>query len=148
MNNLFCYFRNIRRPVYFIFIFITLFSFTPSKGQKKVSPKENTAKKSNKRVIYGEASFYANKFNGRQTANGEIFSQSKMTCACNMLPFGTWIKVTNVRNGKSVVVRVTDRLHQKMRRVVDLSSSAAKKIGLKSGVARVKVEVIGKKKPV
>ena len=147
MNNLFFCFSKITRPVYFTLLFITLFFFTPSKGQKKVSHKENVVKKSNKRVIYGEASFYANKFNGRKTANGEIFSQSKMTCACNMLPFGTWIKVINVRNGKSVVVKVTDRLHQKMRRVVDLSSSAAKKIGLKSGVARVKVEVIGKKKP-
>jgi len=130
-----------------IFFCIAFFSFTSTTAQKKVSSKESVVKTSNKKVIYGEASFYANKFNGRRTANGEIFSQSKMTCACNMLPFGTWIKVTNVRNGKSVVVKVNDRLHKKMRRVVDLSSSAAKKIGLKSGVARVKVEVIGKKRP-
>lgn len=147
MNNLFFSLKNMVNPFKLIFVCFALFTFTSAIGQKKVSQKENNDKISNKRVIYGEASFYANKFNGRQTANGEIFSQSKMTCACNMLPFGTWIKVTNVRNGKSVVVRVTDRLHQKMRRVVDLSSSAAKKIGLKSGVTRVKVEVIGKKKP-
>lgn len=100
------------------------------------------------RVLYGEASFYANKFNGRQTANGEIFSQNKLTCACNVLPFGTWIKVTNIRNNKSIVVKVNDRLHPKMKRLVDLSKAAATKLGYTShGVARVKVEVMGKNKP-
>ncbi|MEP7108428.1 MAG: septal ring lytic transglycosylase RlpA family protein, partial [Ferruginibacter sp.] len=94
------------------------------------------------------ASFYADRFNGRLTASGEIFSQRKLTCACNMLPFGTWIKVTNVRNGNSVVVKVNDRLHTKMRRIADLSRAAAKKLGYTaSGLVRVKVEVIGKKKP-
>lgn len=100
------------------------------------------------RVLYGEASFYANKFNGRQTANGEIFNQNKLTCACNVLPFGTFIKVTNIRNGKSIIVKVNDRLHPKMRRIVDLSKAAAIKLGYTShGVARVKVEVIEKNKP-
>jgi len=98
------------------------------------------------KVLYGTASFYANKFEGRQTANGEIFSQQKMTAACNMLPLGTWIKVTNLKNGRSVVVKVNDRLHYKMKRVVDLSKVAARQIGHKDGLTRVKVEVIEKKK--
>jgi rare lipoprotein A len=106
------------------------------------------AQKSSKKVLYGQASFYHNKFNGRQTASGEIFSQDKMTCACNALPFGTWIKVTNLRNNKAVVVKVNDRLHPKMKRVTDLSRSAAKKLGyIGHGLARVKVEVLGKNKP-
>jgi rare lipoprotein A len=106
------------------------------------------AKSASSRVLYGQASFYANKFNGRRTASGEIFSQNKFTCACNVLPLGTWIKVTNIRNGKSVVVKVNDRLHPKMRRIVDLSKVAAVKLGyVGHGVARVKVEVIGKTKP-
>ena len=110
--------------------------------------KVKSVKQSNKRVIYGLASFYHNKFNGRQTANGEIFSQSKLTCACNMLPFGTWIRIWNVRNGKSVVVKVNDRLHPRMRRIADLSTAAAKKLGYTaSGIVRVKVEVLGKRKP-
>jgi rare lipoprotein A len=101
-----------------------------------------------KKILYGEASFYANKFNGRQTASGEIFNQKKMTCACNALPFGTWIRITNLRNGKTVVVKVNDRLHPRIKRVADLSYSAAKKIGYTGhGVARVKVEVLGKTKP-
>jgi rare lipoprotein A len=104
-----------------------------------------TAKKGVSKVLYGTSSFYSNKFNGRKTANGEIYSQAKFTCACNVLPLGTWIKVTNMRNGKSVIVRVNDRLHPKMRRLVDLTRAAAQKLNfISSGLTRVKVEVLGK----
>lgn len=105
-------------------------------------------KGSKPKILYGTASYYSNSFNGKQTANGEIYSHKKMTAACNVLPLGTWIKVTNLRNGKSVVVKTNDRLHPKMKRVVDLSREAAEKLGyVKSGLTRVRVEVIGKKKP-
>ena len=105
-------------------------------------------KNSKPKVLYGTASYYSNSFNGKQTANGEIYSHKKMTAACNVLPLGTWIKVTNLRNGKSVVVKTNDRLHSKMKRVVDLSREAADKLGyVKSGLTRVRVEVIDKKKP-
>ena len=105
-------------------------------------------KNSKPKILYGTASYYSNSFNGKQTANGEIYSHKKMTAACNVLPLGTWIKVTNLRNGKSVVVKTNDRLHAKMKRVVDLSREAAEKLGyVKSGLTRVRVEVIGKKKP-
>lgn len=100
------------------------------------------------KILYGTASFYSNSFNGKKTANGEIYSHKKMTAACNVLPLGTWIKVTNLRNGKSVVVKTNDRLHTRMKRVVDLSREAADKLGyVKSGLTRVRVEVLGKKKP-
>jgi rare lipoprotein A len=100
------------------------------------------------KILYGTASFYSNSFNGKKTANGEIYSHKKMTAACNVLPLGTWIKVTNLRNGKSVVVKTNDRLHSKMKRVIDLSREAADKLDyVKSGLTRVRVEVIGKKKP-
>ena len=100
------------------------------------------------KILYGTASFYSNSFNGKKTANGEIYSHKKMTAACNVLPLGTWIRVTNLRNGKSVVVKTNDRLHSKMKRVVDLSREAAEKLGyVKSGLTKVRVEVIGKKKP-
>ena len=108
--------------------------------EKEVKPKKIT------RVFYGQASFYANKFNGRKTASGEIFDQKKLTCACNVLPLGTWIKVTNLRNGRSVIVKVNDRIHPKMKRIVDLSRSAAQKLGyVSSGLTRVKVELVDKK---
>ena len=100
------------------------------------------------KILYGTASFYSNSFNGKKTANGEIYSQKKMTAACNVLPLGTWIKVTNLRNGRSVLVKTNDRLHSRMKRVVDLSRSAAEKLNyVKSGLTRVKVEVLGKGKP-
>jgi rare lipoprotein A len=105
-------------------------------------------KKATPKILYGTASFYADKFNGRKTANDEIFSQKKMTAACNVLPMGTWIKVTNLRNKKWVIVKTNDRLHPRMKRIVDLSRIAAQKLGyIGNGLARVRVEVLGKKKP-
>ncbi len=123
--------------------FLLLTEMYAQAGDASVKKKKSTPK-----VIYGTASYYHDKFNGRMTANGEIFSQKKMTAACNMLPLGTWIKVTNLRNGKSVVVKTNDRLHPRMKRVVDLSRTAARKLGYTGhGLARVRVEVLGKKKP-
>jgi rare lipoprotein A len=99
-------------------------------------------------VQYGTASYYGGKFNGRKTSTGELFDEKKMTCAHNTLPLNTWIRVTNLRNNKSVVVRVNDRLHPKNKRLVDLSKAAAAKLGyIGRGLTRVKVEVLGKKPP-
>ena len=109
---------------------------------------DTTETKEKPKILYGTASFYSNSFNGKKTANGEIFSQQKLTAACNVLPLGTWVKVTNLRNGKTVTVKINDRLHPKMTRVVDLSRTAADKLNyIKSGLTRVKVEVLGKDKP-
>ena len=91
----------------------------------------------------GYASYYSNKFIGKKTANGEIFSQEKLTCAHNTLPMGTLIKVTNLNNDKSVVVRVNDRMHKRNPRLVDLSRAAAKTLDFNgNGVIRVRVEVL------
>jgi|LauGreDrversion4_2_1035121.scaffolds.fasta_scaffold290861_1 rare lipoprotein A len=91
----------------------------------------------------GYASFYSNKFIGKKTASGEIFSQDKLTCAHNTLPMGTLLKVTNLKNDKSVTVRVNDRLHHRNPRLVDLSKAAAKKLDFKDGgVIKVRVEVL------
>jgi rare lipoprotein A len=108
-----------------------------------------TRKKQTARIQYGTASYYADKFEGRLTASGEKFSQKRMTAAHNGLPMGTWIKVTNMRNKKVVVVKVNDRLHHRNTRLVDLSSAAAAKLGYKArGLTKVKIEVLGKAKPV
>lgn len=97
---------------------------------------------------YGTASYYADKFNGRKTATGDIYSHSKLTAACNVLPLGTWIRITNIRNSKSVIVQVNDRLHPKNKRIVDLSRIAAEKLGyIGRGLTQVKLEVLGKRKP-
>jgi peptidoglycan lytic transglycosylase len=99
-------------------------------------------------IKYGIASFYANKFNGRQTANGEIYSSAKYTAACNVLPLGTWIKVTNLRNNKTVIVKINDRMHPKNKRLVDLSKIAAQSLAFSArGLTRVKVEVLANFRP-
>ncbi len=97
----------------------------------------------NKPVQYGVASFYSNKFNGHRMANGRTFDNKKMTAANNSLPLGTYVKVTNRSNGKWTIVTITDRLHYKNKRLVDLSQTAAKRLGFrKRGLAKVKMEVI------
>ncbi len=96
-----------------------------------------------RKTLTGIASYYGNKFQGRKTASGEIFSQKKLTAACNKLPLGTRIRVTNLSNGRSVVVKVNDRLHPRMKRLVDLSRIAAEKLDfIRKGITRVKVEVL------
>ncbi|WP_312819070.1 septal ring lytic transglycosylase RlpA family protein [Kaistella carnis] len=75
------------------------------------------------------ASFYHDKFNGRKTASGEIFSNSKMTAANRTLPFGTKVKVTNLRSGKSVIVEINDRGPFHSSRALDLTKAAYKAIG-------------------
>ena len=94
-------------------------------------------------VQTGVASYYHSRFNGRPTASGEIYDQTKMTAAHNRLPMGTRIKVTNLRNKRSVIVRVNDRLHHRNSRLVDLSKAAAATLGyVGRGLAKVRVEVL------
>jgi rare lipoprotein A len=91
----------------------------------------------------GEASYYAMKYQGRQTASGELFDQKKMTAAHKRLPFGSKVKVTNVNNGKSVVVRINDRGPFVSGRIIDLSKSAFQRIGNTNlGVIDVEIEVL------
>ena len=91
----------------------------------------------------GVASYYHSKFQGRITASGELYDEDKMTAAHNRLPMGTRIKVTNLRNMRSIIVRVNDRLHHRNKRLVDLSRAAATKLGyIGRGITRVKVEVL------
>jgi len=131
-----------------VFIATVVFILPAAFGQLADTAKPKVHASAPKRIIYGMASFYASKFNGRKTASGEIFNQKKMTCACNILPLGTWIRVTNLRNGRTVVVKTNDRLHPKMKRVIDLTRAAATSLGyIAWGLTRVKVEVLGKTAP-
>jgi rare lipoprotein A len=102
-----------------------------------------TPKKTVVSVTEGKASFYADQFHGRRTANGETFNMDKLTAAHPFLPFGTRVRVTNLRNGKDVIVRINDRGPFVKGRIIDLSISAAKVIGIiKSGTGRVKLEAL------
>jgi rare lipoprotein A len=96
----------------------------------------------------GKVAHYGAKFNGRKTASGEIFNVNAMTMAHKTLPFGTRVKVTNLANKKSVVVRVNDRGPTTPDRVGDLTTGAARKIGMtKAGVVDARLEVVGQAKP-
>ena len=92
----------------------------------------------------GLASYYGRAHDGRHTASGEVFDMHAMTAAHRTLPFGTRVRVTNLSNGRRVVVRINDRGPHKKKRIIDLSYGAAREIGLVgAGVGQVRVEVVG-----
>jgi rare lipoprotein A len=91
----------------------------------------------------GNASYYGAGFQGKRTASGERFNMHALTAAHNSLPFGTKVRVTNLSNGKSVIVRINDRGPSKGNRIIDLSYEAARRIGMvREGVVRVSLEVV------
>jgi rare lipoprotein A len=92
----------------------------------------------------GEASWYGPGFAGNRTANGEIYDPRTITAAHRSLPFGTHVRVTNLRNGRTVVVRINDRGPFVAGRVIDLSEAAAERIGMRAaGLAPVTLEIVG-----
>lgn len=93
----------------------------------------------------GVASYYGRKFHGRRTANGERFDMNAMTAAHKTLPFGTQVRVTNPRNGRSVTVRINDRGPFIRGRTIDLSRAAAERLGMIStGHAQVELDVLAR----
>jgi rare lipoprotein A len=95
------------------------------------------------KVIQGQASWYGPGFYGNRTASGEVLRRGTLTAAHRTLPFGTKVRVTNLRNGRSTVVRINDRGPFHGNRVIDLAHGAASEVGLTaSGVAQVKLEVL------
>ena len=95
------------------------------------------------KTMEGVASYYAEDFNGKKTANGETYDMYKMTAAHRTLPFNTKVRVTNLDNKRSIVVRINDRGPFKLERIIDLSLAAATQLGMKgTGTANVKLEVI------
>ena len=125
------------------------------KSSKMVVKKKKTTSEKDKSVVEtssavstmattGVASYYHNKFNGRKTASGEVFSNNKLTAAHRTYPFGTYLKVTNVANGKSVVVKVNDRGPFTKGKDLDLSRKAFMQItdNPNKGNLQVLIEVI------
>lgn len=96
----------------------------------------------------GRASWYGKLFQGHQTASGEDFDMNQMTCAHRSLPMGSLVKVTNLRNNKSVIVRVNDRGPVPHNRVIDLSFAAAKLLGFGGrGTAPVRIDLVASSNP-
>ncbi len=91
----------------------------------------------------GMASYYGDELAGNRTASGERFNPSQMTAAHRSLPFGSMVRVTNISNGDSVIVRINDRGPFSHGRVIDVSHAAAREIGMhRSGTARVKLALL------
>ena len=90
---------------------------------------------------FGHASWYGKYFQGRQTASGEVYNMYDLTCAHRSLPLGSLVKVTNLRNHKTVIVRVNDRGPVPDDRIVDLSYAAASFLGV-SGISKVRLELL------
>ncbi|MBR5675380.1 MAG: septal ring lytic transglycosylase RlpA family protein [Neisseriaceae bacterium] len=112
------------------------------------SPNYANAKNNSPMVQEGTASWYGGKFHGRKTASGERFNTYDLTAAHRTLPMNTLVKVTNLSNGKSVVVRINDRGPYAGKRVIDLSYSAANELGfVKRGVTKVRLERIPRAEP-
>lgn len=123
-------------------------AFFATMAQKKMDSVALNKKRNVPATQFGVASFYADKFEGRPTCTDEIFTQKKLTAACNTLPLNCWIKVTNLTNNKSVLVRVNDRMHPANPRLIDMSKSAAVALGYTGhGLTKVKIQYMGKKKP-
>jgi|SRR5699024_2760085 len=114
---------------YLLLIFLSIFTL----AHTSCAPKKS--------IESGEASYYHNKYRGRKTSSGEKFRQYKRTAAHKNLPFGTKVKVINLKNGKKTRVRINDRGPFIEGRIIDLSRKSARKIDmLKDGVAPVRLE--------
>ncbi len=113
----------------FCFSFLSIGQTVELLSEENLPAEEENVTVTKSKALYGTASYYADKFEGRKTATGAIYSHNKLTAACNVLPLRTWIRVTNLRNKKSVVVQVNDRLHPKNKRIVDMSRMAASQLG-------------------
>jgi rare lipoprotein A len=118
---------------------ITASASDPSVSTKGMDQSPTQQVKPRRWYQIGTASWYGRYFQGRQTANGESYDMNGLTCAHRSLPLGTWLRVTNLKNRKSIFVRVNDRGPMPEDRIVDLSYGAAKAVGI-TGLAKVKLE--------
>ena len=104
---------------------------------------ESAAAKAPLQSSVGTARYYANRFHGHKTASGEIYNQKKMTAAHESLPFGTLVKVENLANSLSVIVKVNDRCRKHEEVFIDVSREAALELGfLRHGTAKVRITVV------
>jgi len=120
---------------------ITLSILLAACHRKSIPQNEFTGKNSkNTTSETGMASYYSDKLNGHSTASGEKYQSSKFTAAHRKLPFGTMVKVTNLKNGKSVMVRINDKGPFVSSRIIDLSGAAAKAINMiNDGIVKVTI---------
>ncbi|MGE5114790.1 MAG: septal ring lytic transglycosylase RlpA family protein [Acidobacteriaceae bacterium] len=117
--------------------------YGPSAKQSKANAPKAPATKKVKPYQVGEASWYGRQFHGKETASGESYDMFRFTAAHPSLPLGTWVRVTNLRNHKAVIVRVNDRGPVVPGRIMDLSYGAAQVLGFRGkGVAKVRLDIV------
>ncbi len=120
----------------FVFLFFFSASVFAERNEALSSDEERL------KIQEGVASYYGKRFHNRKTASGEIFDMRELTAAHKHLPFGTQLKVTNLKNGKEVWVRINDRLPQSSKRIIDLSKGAAEELEMiRDGITQVRIEV-------
>ena len=107
-----------------------------------IKPLQKTLNKIKKAFQIGTASWYGKQFHGRTTASGEDFDMFEFTAAHRKLPLGTFVKVTNLKNGKWIIVRVNDRGPYVGNRIMDLSYSAARMLNFRDGVERIRIDLV------
>jgi len=135
---------------FFVMLIISSCTVSPrynanSQNHKSSSTKSNKSNNtsSNKNISKGVSSWYGPNFHGKLTANGEVYDMYGITAAHKSLPLNTIVRVTNLDNGKSIILRINDRGPYVKDRVLDCSFGAAKKLGFyKKGTAFVKIEII------
>ncbi|GHA65616.1 septal ring lytic transglycosylase RlpA family protein [Pontibacter akesuensis] len=127
---------NDNRKCFFLTVIIFLFI-----GISQPTIAQDNAAKAE--TIKGEASWYGSRYHGRKTSSGELYNKYEMTAAHKTLPFGTRVKVTNLDNNESVIVRINDRGPFVGDRIIDVSEAAARELEFHSqGIGRVKIEVL------
>src|SRR5438045_3939075 len=108
-----------------------------------IKPLQKTLNKIKKAFQIGTASWYGKQFHGRETASGERYDMFQLTAAHRTLPLGTWVKVTNLRNGRWILVRINDRGPVPQDRIIDLSYTAAQMLDMKAyGLAKVRLDLV------
>jgi rare lipoprotein A len=133
----------MRRVSTVLVLFLLAVAGCASSGTGIGGPTMERSRAAKALVEVGEASYYSSTFNGRRMAGGDIYDDSRLTAAHRTLPFGTRVRVTNLANGRSVIVTIRDRGPSVRHRMIDLSGRAARELGfVREGVTQVRMEVI------
>ena len=114
----------------------------PDHPISQVKTKHKTSRSGSNPYQVGNASWYGKKFHGKATASGEDYDMFELTAAHRQLPLGTYVKVTDLRNGKWVIVRINDRGPYIRGRIMDLSYSAARMLDFHAGVEKVRLDIV------
>lgn len=127
----------------YIFVLLSFLLFSQFSFAQSVEETIVGSEVSDDSVANGIASYYHDKFVGRPTSTGELFSNDKFTAASNTLALNTYVKVTNLSNGKYLYVRINDRMAKSNKRLIDVASICAKKLDFHyKGLTKVKVEIV------